>query len=369
MCCNKAILYDRLRHSAMFNLSLSSKELFHSNFLYWISEINKDAFKRLIEILTGEQNLSWGNNWCVRREYNKFDLSVTDENDNFLFVLENKVKSIPLLSQLRGYGSKLPKPDVCKRLLLSLVSEFPDKDKIKNSGWIIKNYEDLSIALSQIRCMISWHYIPYFDDYISFISDFSELVAIWENESSSLNSIFLQDADAICQQLRIHDIYEKCRFACYAQQLNEKLKKSGLLVGKRWDVNQSYSRSSAILELIIYLNQNNNSDKESFVVQIQGNQYRHAIVLKSNGSIPSQQQNISKITSNKYWTNFMNPGGGSGCFPTIFTNSSQKNPYCKFSIKSGFDFIYEYKDIPKTATVSDIFNAIMTDMYRIIAAI
>ena len=89
----------------------------------------------------------------------------------------------------------------------------------------------------------------------------------------------------------------------------------------------------------------------------------------NQSTIPSQQQNISKITSNKYWTNFMNPGGGSGCFPTIFTNSSQKNPYCKFSIKSGFDFIYEYKDIPKTATVSDIFNAIMTDMYRIIAAI
>ena len=81
---------DYLKTSPMFNLSLSSKELFHSNFLYWLSLINKEAFKKLIagllNIRLDELNLelNWGDNWEVAREYKSFDLCVKDISKDFV---------------------------------------------------------------------------------------------------------------------------------------------------------------------------------------------------------------------------------------------------------------------------------------------
>ena len=70
----------------MFNLSLSSNELFHSNFLYWISKSNEDMFKKIINGLVGDCN--WWKDKCrekklwkeieVRREYKNFDLCIVE---------------------------------------------------------------------------------------------------------------------------------------------------------------------------------------------------------------------------------------------------------------------------------------------------
>ena len=144
-----------LKDSPMFNLSLSSKELFHSNFLYWIWKVDEVTFKRIIETLLGESNLDWGNDWVVSREYKNFDLCVKDrsnedlENDDsqglakkpkIYFVLENKVKSIPYKAQLDKYVKKVDehhgkkmKVDT-KYLLLALPSGFPDEKVIEDGN-------------------------------------------------------------------------------------------------------------------------------------------------------------------------------------------------------------------------------------------
>ena len=117
----KAINY--LKTSPMFNLSLSSKELFHSNFLYWIWKLDPNAFKSLMETLLLDDptnELDWGDNWEVVREYNSFDLCVkhcdTSKKEDgetkivsgdVLLVIENKVKSIPYKGQLHKYVNKV----------------------------------------------------------------------------------------------------------------------------------------------------------------------------------------------------------------------------------------------------------------------
>ena len=113
--------YAYLKTSAMFKLSLSSKELFHSNFLEWLSNVDQEAFKGLILDMAGiEEDYEWPNVWRGKREYNNFDLCVVaynqdqyknkederiDDDDDFriLFVIENKVKSIPYKEQLERY--------------------------------------------------------------------------------------------------------------------------------------------------------------------------------------------------------------------------------------------------------------------------
>ena len=113
--------YEYLATSPMFKLSLSSKELFHSNFLEWLSNVDQDDFKGLILNMAGINEYNWPAVWRVKREYNNFDLCIVaydqfDNNDNeeiddnedfrILFVIENKVKSIPYKEQLERYAKK-----------------------------------------------------------------------------------------------------------------------------------------------------------------------------------------------------------------------------------------------------------------------
>lgn len=102
---NKSVNY--LKDSPLFNLSLSSKELFHSNFLYWIWKISPSAFKDVMNSF-GANTKEWPANYEVRREYENFDLCVLDKG-NILLVLENKVKSIPYKKQLDEYEKKVQK--------------------------------------------------------------------------------------------------------------------------------------------------------------------------------------------------------------------------------------------------------------------
>jgi hypothetical protein len=143
-------------------MSLGSKELFHSNFLHWISLVNWDGFLKIMHGLAGlgENDKFWweteckiegfkgkycpeNNNLEVRREYHNFDLSIyildsvksakeedyqidIENNENKeleeyirdskgarkikkwipVLVLENKMKSLPHKEQLRDYSKR-----------------------------------------------------------------------------------------------------------------------------------------------------------------------------------------------------------------------------------------------------------------------
>ena len=135
----KKAKYEILEKSPMFQLSLASKELFHSNLLAWIASFPDRAsidhpFRKLMKSLGADKEKvdKWPSTWHVAREYHNFDLCVLDkipddyeEDDcrqerpdnekggkmksrvNVLLVLENKVKSIPYITQLHEYQDKI----------------------------------------------------------------------------------------------------------------------------------------------------------------------------------------------------------------------------------------------------------------------
>lgn len=85
-----------LQDSPLFQLSLTSKELFHSNFLYWLGVTYQDLFKETFSKL-GCNTAAWPDKWEVEREYKHLDLCVKGpgKRGKIYLVLENKVKSIP----------------------------------------------------------------------------------------------------------------------------------------------------------------------------------------------------------------------------------------------------------------------------------
>ena len=171
--------YQSLKDSPLFNLSLANKELFHSNFFAWLAERNetKHLFVRAMESLLkkkvpwAEDFLNNSRKFLIKREYEHFDLCILritpQDNKNGkpkkdlllpVFVLENKNKSLPDYDQLKRYedsvekvwskwGKKYDKNSITY-LLLSLATDFPDKEKIeREQTWSISSYGDLAKVL------------------------------------------------------------------------------------------------------------------------------------------------------------------------------------------------------------------------------
>lgn len=296
---------EYLKTSPMFNLSLSSNELFHSNFLYWIWQVNKECFKKIINSLIGEDNYwqaNWGNKTLeVRREYKNFDLSIVEvsdsakkeegsdnkvdkstsesENDSeigdykadglILFVLENKVKSIPYKEQLEQYSDKIEKHNESilkkqikekyrasgqandkshwkkdwnkelgdykitpKKILLSLVQTFPDSDKVDD--WKIFSYAGY---IEIIKTLKLDRFQDIMDDYYNYVRHLLYLNDAWnddsltwsgkllswtENFESGNNTQNYHFSDATT--LRLHAMYLKQKYAKLCKQLTDELR-------------------------------------------------------------------------------------------------------------------------------------------------
>lgn len=316
-----------LKDSPMFNLSLSSKELFHSNFLYWIWKVDEVTFKRIIETLLGESNLDWGNDWVVSREYKNFDLCVKDrsnedlENDDsqglakkpkIYFVLENKVKSIPYKAQLDKYVKKVDehhgkkmKVDT-KYLLLALPSGFPDEKVIEDDKtWKIASYENYLNAINNLS-MPSDYESQIVKDYCNFVGSLLTVYDTWNNHCYQPQSPLLNNPPYIAgaEELRIHDLYHKSKYSIICANLQQKIIDSD--ISGKVDIVENddkkifetfddpnnrnkkliafgygYSNGQPFVEVKVALRDGNNPPI-IYIIQAQGDAYRHGVVMNHN---------------------------------------------------------------------------------------
>lgn len=154
-------IVEGLKNNAVFQLSLSSKELFHSNFLCWLAEDKNCSavFTEVLKLFGFENNVETitegllKGEYMALREYKNFDFCICEKVKNFkhdkddedadeeyipgrlLLVLENKFKSIPYKEQLEKYSEK---------------AEELNKDGRKNKAkalWLKKNPEKKSSDL------------------------------------------------------------------------------------------------------------------------------------------------------------------------------------------------------------------------------
>lgn len=165
-----------LQDNVAFQLSLTSKELFHSNFLAWLAEDENttDIFNELLKNCFGVKDWTFNaKKMMVKREYKNFDLCICEKIENekkdkveigedskyipghILFVLENKFKSLPYKEQLKIYEDKVKEENrkvkkgemgdkETKFVLLSLSDNFPD-----NGIWKFVTYKKYITALEE----------------------------------------------------------------------------------------------------------------------------------------------------------------------------------------------------------------------------
>ena len=263
-------LSDALRNSPMFQLSLSSKELFHSNLLAWLAEDpgTRDLFVEVLKLFRLEEERAKeladgirGNEYMVLREYKNFDFCICEKLKNWkedseeeyvpgrvVLVLENKFKSIPYEVQLKGYEDAVHNtlnPDGKKNNVKSRYFNV-HKDEVQKK-WCKKyeqlyNIEDVNchfvlLTLSKEVCGLdvekdckfgNWHVVSYQEyakklladktklfkhdiirDYAGYVDKFCEYVAknLEVKTDKPWNKVLCPNKELL--SIRMDDIWQK----------------------------------------------------------------------------------------------------------------------------------------------------------------
>lgn len=382
-----------LQNSPLFHLSLTSKELFHSNFLYWLGMTYRDLFKTMFSNL-GCQTAKWPDGWVVEREYKvsrsiSLDLCVKEpgKKGKIYLVLENKVKSIPNQQQLDRYAAIGNLADTCDFILLSLATDFPHKDQIDANGggkWIVWSYGDLAAALDKALTSCGGNVSPFhkaiLEDYIQMVWGLDGLFGhLTVDEDSGYNykcknkkeDKELREYIDLLKQLRMDDVYEKVRTSSIAKKLAERLRdrlekeshiaiESGCKIEKIGEmsepffakvyVDSGFTRGMSLVEAKVKIN-----DRYVLVVQIQGEQYRHAIEWFNTVQDQWEQTQQEKLPSD--W--FSSTAHGNQL-------DGQTKDHCKYvDKKSNSIFLYRYRKIGKEETVNNVLDEVVVDICHI----
>ena len=348
-----------LKRSPLFNLSLASKELFHSNFLSWLSECNWDVFVKVMSDLA-KKHFDWNKkDFEVCREDDNFDLSVRKKLDNMpVFVLENKVKSIPTEEQLKRYTEKVQskKMDITaiSFVLLSLT-------ELNNcpTEWKQRNYNDLSnYILRYLNDIADCYHRLVVMDYCTYISNLQLLADNW-----NMSLLPTEDYPKLLNDLRLNDVYQKatCSFLC--KELEKKLRDKDIspVHIDKFDLKDQYksqevftrydmSHGEGLFEVIIKVGD------IWYEIMIQGSNYQHMIygeedVIKTLLNV--KKEKLRFVFDGKQYPDILQSD--------LQGDGNKKKGYNSYS-KDGYLTIYKYKKIDDVNDNDAILNAIVNEV-------
>ena len=361
-----------LLQSPMLYLSSGSKELFHSNFLYWLGIKHRQLFEKVMTKLC-YINAAWPSDWMVKREHRHLDLCITYKKDKCAFIIiENKVKSLPDRIQLKRY-EEVYKNKGCSYILLSLVKDFVGLQEIENSTtWQVHHYDELSdiISVSASSEEMSESHRVYINDYCQFVKSLSQLAESWKFDG---NQTFLNDNSEL-REMRLYDVYQKLLYSQLATQLAKLMrteKIADVILGMSdFDVITSKKVCEDIQQMYfnnddpkpfqhIFISSNllhgvglveakiKVSDDCCYVVQLQGNRYCHGI----------ERSNVrfDKLTNEE--TQFLN----FTCSGLIGGGDKSHARLCHYKDS----FIYKWQKVDATLSIDYLIEMIRKDLLYI----
>lgn len=386
---------ENLSKMAIFKMSLGSKELFHSNFLEFLWDTNYKAFIGMINNLLGKVVLFPDKEegyYTFSREKENFDICIyhkekkqlkngkqgASEKTVYDVIIENKVKSIPCITQLNKYEEKVKEKDKEKNdtkfLLLSLVDKFEDKTKIERQKvWKIVSYNDLSKAIEE-------NYkedCPYIKDYCDFIREMHNLQQCIAPGNFLKQELFKEYQEY--KRYRLHDLYIKCRGLKFIELLKKKLdekkisyefvKESGESLRRKFrekqnqapDVYLNWNVFNAEGQIAVFIHKGGNEIYEIVIQGAQSLQYRHGInyVQEINGDIQSLDTKKEKSQS-KIWSIVK-----SYDFMQGFKYPNKNAEHCGY----GTDYIYRYDKVVEKeygVNIESLLNHMVDDIVQFV---
>lgn len=375
-----------LLSSPLFHLSLSSKELFHSNFLGWLGESYPAFFLAVFRELSCTLRFS-ADDFVLKREYENFDLCLLDTDDgHILFILENKVKSMPRAEQLKEYESKAMKKQKSipeDLMLLSLVTEFPDKEEIEQGPWKVRHYDQLGEALQKHKDLLAAdpYAIALVNDYCVFIGSLHALAQSWRLDFSSPFLLTKEELD-FSQQLRVGDLQDKVRYSQMFERLNRRLQEVYQVVQNtdvkfiekdsdyhhKVYISYGFTHAQGLLEAKVKI-----CEDYILLIQIQGNKYCHCIEWISQKQPTTHQEAWRRTCALKESLHaFLQVDELPADFPSVCVDEplrerNYKHEGARNYNKYNNNFLYQSKKIRDDASITEVLNALCKELECLVA--
>lgn len=396
-------LKDRLRANPIYNLSLGSRELFHSNFLAWLFE----TYPQMLEALIGKEQETPVE---VKREERNLDLIIDHElgGQAFSIVVEVKVKDAPRPEQLMGYDQEIEKmkkqgrvKQQTRRILLTLAPVRHDQvwSKLISStleeggeGWFALDYGSLGERIAAIanKCKIMDDDRSIISRYAEMCSDLSALfqLAVEEDERAPLRTFVTMPVrnktEKALEELRFLqtlDKYRASRFSDSLFQRSRDLEKVATERGLELKIGYGYDNRTPHVGAAIILPLEPNAANQKRLeleVHIQGGQYRRVLSLEGfpvpkskEGKEPGALKSFIDATDNWSWmfgkTNLggvLRGAGQQGGFfegqEDVSTRQQRGNLLCSYAPKH----IYQHTPISDEEHVNPgkLLDAVIADL-------
>lgn len=361
---------EQLDNSIIYQMSLNSHELFHSNLWAWLME--KD--RRFISVFFPELSAAEK----IRREEDNRDITIWYD-DNNAYVIENKFKSIPTEAQLISYEKKLRLENkFAKGILTGICKPAISIGMGALSNWSFLSYEEIANRIDDYVLSagepLDTFSVNVIKQYSSMIRNLCSIVQfeleknkdhvsqLEPPKTEKYNTIRIRDllikmhADAFCAELRNDERYDK---------LQQSLGQDCELI-----IEAGFSNKSGIVDALIQVKSNNPKQEydRRIGVQIQGNQFRLFVSLAKAGNNSSAVDLFKKYQEKDWFECYSQPpktfkGVGTSMNPRRENNNGQFNKY----ESSNYWFVYQYFDIKgrhHRMTDQDVKEHIWTFLYK-----
>ena len=404
-------ILGNLKANPIFRMSLGSKELFHSNFLEFLWDLDKSKFIEVINdiLLPNGKEIVLKPESVFDREKENFDICIhhleikikkngeqgKQTKDVYDLIIENKVKSIPRKDQLEEYEEKAKGKGNPVFLLLSLVTDFPCKTDLVayNSPWIVIHYDKLKEAIEEHYKDVDEHNLKYITDYCRFIEQMHNLQNHMIQDFDKQVYYDKEELDRY-KKLRIHDLYIKLRGSLFITRLKEILErkinatihilpfniqddKNGKNKTRsfKYDDIRPWSKKNDGVHVFLdctiqqgsgmiaaYVYKHRTNCDYIYEVAIQGNQYRHGINSHDESDITKSGTSEEARELQKLWNAVSNYDPSffesiHDCKPTY-----PENHYNKYAP----EYVYKYVVLKEKETVAKLIEAFAKDINNII---
>lgn len=283
-------LVEKLKENPIYAMSLTSKELFHSNMWAWLFERNIEYARIFFPNLQKIQ----GN---VEREQNNRDVTIwqagNETEKDEAFVIENKFKSLPYKEQLIRYQNEIEnsKDKKGKKLICGVVTGLYEPTFINDDElfkWSFMSYKEIGEKIREVAEQVEIN--DTFDKEL--ISKYSEMIIDLYNlltDKISKHGNKWAPFDGDCENLRINDIYNKLMCSRLEKAIKDNISLDKEIGDYKLIINQYYGQGGAGID-VRYVNKlmiDDDTKEESkekglikkgdfqlIGVQIEGHQYR-----------------------------------------------------------------------------------------------
>lgn len=323
---------EKLKQSPMFNASLASKELFHSNFIAWFFETYKVETVNFFQSQFNISGLIQLEN--VYREERNLDLTL-EFNDSIKVIIENKVKSLPDNGQLNAYKEKV-KNEKSTLVLLSLFEHdytpflsYPVLLEWMKSVIESKDRNDSNSKRN--------YYIT--TDYIDFVKELTSLVQVIQQDNDVFNFDSRSTIYNQFKEVRLHDIFHKIKYKLILDKVSEKIAdwlNNELHIPQEkhhhlFAPGSYFSRGTAAACFHIPIN-GDEKGRKYFEIQLQDNMLKFMVFA---GKIYPNRTVVEKVS---LFHQFFNLIDGSS---ELFDTTKMRKDYCKY----GDYIIYKYQNV------------------------